>query len=288
LTFEISPPTDPTVVTLRHTITAPDWEQWYLLRSDAHHDNTHCRQELEQKHLEQAKARGAGVLDFGDLFCAMQGKWDKRADATQLREELRVANYLDALVNYNGAFYAPYAENFVLLSKGNHEGSIMERHQTDLTQRLAERLQAAGSGVQVGRYQGWARFMFTFHRTKQQTVRLRYTHGYGGGGPVTRDLIQAQRQLAILGNVDILVSGHTHDAWHVAAVQEFLDLNGRPHLATVDCVKCGGYKDEYSGGTGWAVTKGLPPKPLGAYWCRFYLGERGGETAVRHEITRAD
>ncbi len=276
----------PTALSVRMDGIVPGWEQSFLLRADAHHDNAYCDQAMEKRHLEETKERGAGILDFGDLFCAMQGKFDKRADQDQMRPELRSAGklqYGDALVKYAGEFYAPYAQNWVLLAPGNHEDGYKQRYETDLTERLAERLNAAGSAAQVGGYQGWVRFCFTSRTTVRQCIRLRYTHGYGGGGPVTRDVIQAQRQLAFLGNADILVSGHTHDAWHLTARQEILDVKGKPQLIDVDCLKCPGYKDEYGPGRGWAASKGLPPKPKGAWWLRFYYRNE----TIHREFTRA-
>ena len=74
------------------------WSQTFLLSADRHHDNTYCDHALEKRHLEEAKERGAGIIDIGDLFCAMQGKWDKRASMSQFRPELRVTNYIDTLV----------------------------------------------------------------------------------------------------------------------------------------------------------------------------------------------
>lgn len=100
---------------------AKDWEQWFLLRSDAHHDNPHCLQDLELEHLELARERGAGVIDAGDLFCAMQGKYDKRASKSCLRPEHQVDDYLDALVRTAADFYQPFAHNFVVIADGNHE-----------------------------------------------------------------------------------------------------------------------------------------------------------------------
>lgn len=262
------------------------WEAWFLLRSDAHHDNRYCDQALEKKHLEEAKARGAGILDFGDLFCAMQGKWDRRSDVSQLRPELQVSNYIDALVAYCARDYEPYAENWVLMSSGNHETAVFDRHQTNLTERLAERLRAKGSPVCVGSYQGWARFMLSGYNGQRSSIKLRYTHGYAGGGQVTKDIIQANRQM-VYTDADILVSGHTHDAWHVPIRRETLMDSGRPVLKDVDCIKCGGYKDEYSPGNGWAVQKGHAPKPLGAYWLRFYAEGGKDRTGVQYEIRRA-
>jgi hypothetical protein len=275
----------PTVVTVRMEDIASGWEQSFFLRSDAHHDNPYSDHALERQHLEEAKERGAGILDFGDLYCAMQGKWDKRADQRQLRPELREGGkpYLDALVEYNARFYEPYAKNWVLLSEGNHETAITKHHETRLSERLAERLRIAGSPVRLGTYAGWVQFRFTSNGRRRQTIRLRYTHGYGGGGPVTRDVIQTNRQMVYLGNADILVSGHVHESWHVTIRRETLDVNGVPQMQDVECIKCPGYKDEHAPGVGFAVEKGRNPKPMGGWWLRFFF--RNEE--VHYDLQRA-
>ena len=54
------------------------WEQWFLLTSDRHHDNPHSDHELQKEHLDEALKRRAGIIDCGDFFCAMQGRWDPR------------------------------------------------------------------------------------------------------------------------------------------------------------------------------------------------------------------
>jgi hypothetical protein len=216
----------------------------------------------------------------------MQGRMDKRADQDQMLPELRAVGklkYSDAMVDYAAKFYEPYAENWILLALGNHERSYNERAETNLSERLAERLKSRGSQVQVGGYQGWVRFCFTIRANTCVTTRLRYTHGYGGGGPVTRDTIQAQRQLAMLGNADIIVSSHTHDQWYMVARQELLDHNGKPKLVDVDCIKCGTYKCEYTPGVGWAASKGMPPKPQGAWWLHYFVD---GDI-IRREFIRA-
>jgi hypothetical protein len=275
--------TDTTALSIRMNATHIGWEQWFLLSSDRHHDNQHCNQKLEKEHLDEARARRAGILDFGDLYCVMQGKWDKRADPSQLREELRGGNYLDDVVEYNAEFYRPYAPNFLVVSPGNHETAFTNRHETDLTRSLVRDLRANGSMAQANTYQGWVKFQFNFCTTHRQSFNLRYTHGYAGGGPVTKDAIQANRQMVFLDGVDFLVSGHTHDAWHLTYRREILHPNGRTYLRDVECLKCPGYKDEYSCGGGWAVGKGHPPKPLGAWWLRFFLAD----SVIKYEIHRA-
>lgn len=281
--------TGPTVLTVRLDVGGPGWEQWFLLRSDAHHDNKHARHDLERKHLDEAVDRGAGILDFGDASCLMQGRWDKRADPRQFREELR-SNYLDSVVRYNSDFWLPYAPHWLLMSPGNHETAVAGRHETNIVERIAERMRAAGSPVETMPYAGWVRFLFKRDR-QCQSVRLRYTHGYGGGGPVTRDVIQTARQ-AVYVDADIVVSGHTHDQFIVPIMRERINHQGTPELEEMTFVKCGGYKDEYSGGGGWAVEKGICPKPLGAMWLRFYRdvrGPGGGKgTRIRWSVVKAD
>ena len=113
---------------------------WVLLTSDRHHDNPHCNQELEKKHLDEAKERNAVIIDYGDLFCAMQGKFDRRASKDDIRPEHQHGNYLDKLVATATEFYAPYANNFAVMGPGNHETAMLKHHETNLTERLVERL----------------------------------------------------------------------------------------------------------------------------------------------------
>ena len=81
--------------TVRMKATNSKWEQFFLLSSDRHHDNAHTDHSLELKHLKQARERGAGIIDVGDMHCAMQGKWDKRSDLTATRPEEQQGCYID-------------------------------------------------------------------------------------------------------------------------------------------------------------------------------------------------
>ena len=278
--------TNRNAVTIRIEIDSTiDWEQWVLLSSDRHHDNAHCDQDMERRHLEQAKERNAVIIDYGDLFCAMQGKWDKRSDRGAMREEYQYGPYLDTLVNEAANFYEPYAHNFAVIGRGNHETAIQNRHETDLTERLVGVLNdRTGATIQAGGYAGWVRFCFQRSSHRQSTV-LHYYHGSGGGGPVTKDMIGANR-LQVAADADVYCFGHTHDAWHNTIHKIGLDHLGKPTQRVVDVIKTPSYKDEYGDGNGgWSVERRMPPKPLGAYWMRFYWdGSRG----LQRQFIRAD
>lgn len=241
------------------------WEQWILLRSDAHHDNAHCQHKYELEHLEKARERNALILDAGDLFCAMQGKYDPRSEQSALRPEHRGSNYLDKIVDTATDFYKPYADLFLLLGYGNHETKIKDRCGTDLTARLANNL-----GCQVGGYGGWVRFRFTYAHTQRESRILHYFHGAGGGGPVTKGVLSASRQAMYLSNVDYVLNGHVHEANYFPITQLRLSEQNVIQRRTQHHIRTPGYKDEYGTGQGgWHVETGKPPKPLGAAWIHF-------------------
>lgn len=249
-----------------------DGDIWVMLTADRHHDNKLCRRDLEKRHLELARERNAYIIDCGDLFCAMQGKYDPRSDLNQVRQEDATPYYLDNIVKHAAEDYAPYAANFLVLGIGNHESKITERHGVNLTSNLAHQLNQVGGRVQVGGYGGWVRLHFWVTKTRLQAVRVKYFHGAGGGGPVTRGVIQSNRQSVYLPDAEVVVNGHTHDAWHVPIARERLNLRGVVTRDIVHHVRTPGYKDEYrDGAEGWAVERWSPPKPLGAVWLRFRL-----------------
>lgn len=246
-------------------------DQKFLLTADRHWDNPMSDWGMQRRHLEQAKKAKAGIIDIGDLFCAMQGKFDKRSNKSSVRREHQVDEYLDALVRTAGDFFEPFAKQFVVLGMGNHETAILKRHETNLTDRLVERLRRAGSPAQNGGYSGWVIFEFMNLGTGERHVtKLWYIHGYGGGGPVTRGVIQTNRRAVYLPDANIVISGHTHDEWNVPIMRTRLDDSGKQYLDEQTHVQVPTYKDEYGDGFGgWHIETGKPPKPLGATWLRF-------------------
>jgi len=248
------------------------WEQWVLLSSDRHHDNAKADWSLEKKHLEQAKQRDALICDFGDLMCLMQGKWDRRSDTSQCRPEHREGRYIDSVIETAVDFFAPYAKHWAFVSPGNHETSILKHHETDPTARFVEGMQKAGANKLVmGDYAGFIRFRVQHGIRKSSNVILGYHHGYGGGGPVTKGVIQTNRMATYLPDCNIVVSGHVHEKWALQIDRSRLNHVGIPYLDRQVHIKIPGYKDEYSSFKGWHIERGGTPKPLGAWWLRFFL-----------------
>jgi hypothetical protein len=248
------------------------WEQWVMLSADRHHDNPACNRRLERRHLEQAAERGALIVDAGDLFCAMQGKYDPRSSMDEIRPEDVGEDYLDRIVTHAAEDYGPFAANWLVIGVGNHESNVRSRHGTDLISNLVHRLNADYSAhVHMGGYGGWVRFMFTMNRTKRQSLRLKYYHGFGGGGPVTRGTIQSNRQAVFQPDADVVLNGHIHESNLVSIARERLTAAGKVHRDLIRFARTPGYKDEYGDGSaGWAVRVGQGPKPVGCIWMRMF------------------
>lgn len=277
---------EPTSHVIRFEDIREGWEQWVMLSSDRHHDNQLCRQDIEREHLELARQRNAIIIDAGDLFCAMQGKGDPRGNFDNLRPEHKTENYLDALVDTAAEFYAPYAHNFALLALGNHETAVSKHRGTGLTDRLAAKMRAAGGVTLSGQYAGWVTFRFLMRTTVQTSRRLFYFHGSGGGGPVTRGTISSNRLAVNAPDADIVLSGHTHDAWMVSVPRYRIGESARTFQDIAYHLRTPTYKDEFSTGSGWAVEKGLNPKPLGCIWLhwRYVSNSRKASQTIELDV----
>jgi len=213
----------------------------------------------------------------------MQGKYDPRSNMDDIRPEDKGALYLDLIVDHAAEVYAPYADLFKLIGLGNHETKIAERHGTNLISNLVHRLNKDHGGhCFVGGYGGWVRFAFRIHKTVKCSRLLKYYHGSGGGGPVTRGVIQTNRQAVYLPDADIVVNGHTHDAYHVPIARERLTQRNNVTTDIVHFIRTPTYKDDYrKGADGWHVITGKPPKPKGCAWLHFVFdGDKGIETQV--------
>lgn len=254
-----------------HTLRLPvarraDWEAWFLLMSDVHWDNPECRRDLLARHLDQARERGARVFVIGDLFCLMNGKFDPRRSLGKVRPEHKVDNYLDAVIDDAVAWWSPWADLVELVTPGNHESAVMNTTGTDPTARFCK-----GIGCAAGTFQGWVRVKVEEPADGKgwaSSLLIRYHHGHGGGGVVTKGTLWPIRRAAVLPDADVFISGHIHEQWSFPITRERLLASGRVVQDTQLHLCLPTYKPEAIMGSGWAVEKGMSPRPLGAWWLR--------------------
>jgi hypothetical protein len=245
--------------------------QYILLTGDRHWDNPHSKRGLQKEHLELAKERNAPIIDIGDFFCAMQGKYDPRRNYDNLREEHKGEDYLGLLLDTAEDWFAPYASQFAVIGTGNHETAILKNNGLDLTRQLARKLRRS-SGKDwpfAGGYGGYVKLSVRPSGNTLRSILVKYYHGSGGGGPVTKGVIQTNRRAVFLPDADVVVTGHIHEQWLVTMVRERVTRKGTISLSNQYHVSVPTYKDEYDKGEGgFHIERGRPPKPLGCVWMK--------------------
>ena len=266
------------------------WEHWVLLSADQHWDAIECDRKLLKKHFDEAKEKGADILIFGDFFDVMGGKYDPRRRKGDIRPELNVDNYMDELTNQASDWLLPYSENIKFISRGNHEVAVLKNQEVDLTDRLVTMLNYKGgkdTNIVTGTYRGYVLCKFKeSDKGGRHKYTIGYTHGYGGGGPVTKGTIQASRKQIYMADADIIVQGHIHEAWTMEIVRERIGPAPAhtPRLEVCTHIQLPTYKEDYADGDNWHTHTGKPPKSVGAYWLRFfYDGDR-----VQYQVVRAN
>lgn len=254
----------------------------YLL-SDIHWDNPHCDRRALKKHLDLAKEEGAKVMINGDFFCLMQGKYDPRRSKKDIRPEHNKVNYLDAVIEDAVGWFGDYADTIVFIAYGNHETAIIKNVETDPLQRFVDLFNYTYKPEQpivTGGYGGWLTLQFRAS-TSDKSYKIHYYHGSGGGGPVTRGVIQNQRKMADVDGADCIWMGHVHELYAMYQSKAGLDSRRMPILKDVLHVRTGTYKDEYGDGAfGWHVERGVPAKSLGCITLDFYYRYTHGSAVL--------
>jgi len=279
-----------------HEVTCQSGQE-FLLMSDLHWDNPHCDRGLLKNHLDEAVKRNAAIILNGDTYCCMGGKYDRRADKSLIRPEHNTDRYFDAIVETSVEWFAPYAKNILLIGYGNHETAIIKHGETDLLQRFASTLNySTGSAVQVGGYGGTIDIRVLHDTIRGVNFVVHYYHGFGGGGVVSKGVIQDQRILAGTEGYDLTWMGHVHELYYHQNMVHRYDRSTKTLIQKpVHQLRTATYKEEWDGGyMGFHTERGRGPKPLGGYWLKLETSRnsskdnKGPELQVHATFTPAD
>jgi len=268
----------------------------YLLISDLHWDNPHCNRKLLKKHLDEAKEKNSKVFINGDLFCLMQGKGDPRRSKDDIRPEHNNAKYLDSIIKTAVEWFKPYAEIIEVIGYGNHETTIIKHQETDVLERFVERLNTEAkpkNEVYLSGYGGWICTKFTQEsknkKKPSRTHKIKFHHGYGGGGPVTKGTIQHQREAVKIANADLIWMAHVHEDYEMTYMQESLDYLGNITLKEILMLRTPSYKEEYQDGFGgFHIERGRPVKPLGGRWLKLSINKEGEKRVIKQYTRKTE
>jgi len=259
------------------------WEQHILLTSDRHWDSRHSDRKMQKRHLERAMEHDALIMDFGDLFDAMQGRNDRRGHKSAVLEEFGKSDYFNQLVDGATEWFSPYAKNWLMLGTGNHETAIVRHNEFNLTKQLCWNLNREGGDIHLGDYSNYVQFKFQRNgRTMAAPgYNMWYHHGYGGNAPRSKGVLNVDTRAAMYPDADLFVAGHIHQSWEVHKAVERLNKEGKISKRIQTHLQIPSYKGS-TGRNGWEVEKGMGPSVLGAVWWRMYFHNE----EVFHEFTQ--
>ena len=269
------------------------WEKRLLFISDIHFDAKACQRKLLKKHLEQAKELRAPVLIVGDLLDLMQGKSDPRASKNAIRPEYLHEDYLGAVTESAADFLAPYAENILMISQGNHEFEFQRRHELSPLTLVAMKLESKGGFRPiVAPYTGWIMLKHEYRPNtdyrggKRHGHKIVYHHGVGGNAPVTRGAIQSNRA-AVKWIADCVIMGHIHQQFQMSIPRETITNRGRRVREESLHLQLGCYLQEEDGDS-WSQRSGFGASALGGYWLRLYVDNLNDARPVRMQAIGTD
>jgi hypothetical protein len=251
-----------------HELRIESTEVKIAMLSDLHWDNPKCDRDLLKKHLDYCKEENIPVMVNGDFFCLMQGRGDNRRNKSDIRPEHNNSKYLDSVVTTAVEWFEPYADILTVIGYGNHETGIIKWQETDILQRFVDLLNLkCNSNVHTGGYGGWL-IVKTMDNTKMFSTKIKYFHGSGGGGVVTKGALNLTRALELYEGCDVYTMGHIHENSARNDVRDTLNHNAFKgyHVKhkPIHLMITGTYKEEYQeGAKGWHVERGAPIKPTG-------------------------
>jgi hypothetical protein len=239
--------------------------------SDIHWDNPKCDWNLLKHDLDYCLKNEIPIMFNGDTFCLMQGAYDPRKMKGDIRPEHNNARYFDSIIETAVDFFLPYAHLLTVVGYGNHETSIIKRQETDVIQRFVTLLNyKAGSNVMTGGYGGWliVNQLVKAKSNATQATKIKYFHGSGGGGLVTKGALNLTRAMEMYEGYDVFTMGHIHENSARNDVRDSINFHPSKgyyfNHKQIHSMITGTYKEEYINGLyGWHVERGAPMKPVG-------------------------
>lgn len=237
--------------------------------SDLHWDNPKTNRVLLKKQLDYCVKHKIPVFLNGDTFCLMQGKNDRRGTKSDVLPEHNTIKYFDAVVNTAVEWFAPYAHIIAGVGYGNHETAILKHQETDILERWVQLMNLTHDcNIQLGGYGGWIIVKHRYGKGRSpHSFFVKYFHGSGGGGVVTKGAINLTRAKEMYENFDLFVMSHVHENWGRTDERDSILVSAkaaRMIRKQIHLMITGTFKEEYGDGSkGWHVERGAPPKTLG-------------------------
>lgn len=251
--------------------------------SDLHWDNPKCQRDVLKRDLDYCLKNEIPVFVNGDFFCLMQGKGDRRGSKSDVLPEHNNSHYFDSVMETACEWFEPYKDILIGVGYGNHETGVIKHKETDVMRNFVTRFNHEyGGKIQLGGYGGWIIVRY-IKNTVVVSCRIKYFHGSGGGGIMSKGELDLTRSSIKYEGFDVYSQGHIHENKATDSELESLKQTKRGLeiiRKPIHLMVTGTYKEEYGEGKGgFHVERGAPPKPIGGriLEIEFHRDSKNGE-----------
>jgi hypothetical protein len=197
-------------ISVRSTVS----EHWLFFSSDWHLDSPGFDKERFIEQHEEAKARDAHGIFYGDMWELIDVHDKKRYNKAE--DQYATEDEMNEALERAWALFEPYVNLYDVVGLGTHEVSALKYKRIDLVRRLVERANKVRDREKRpypmihGGYLGLVRYHFKDRWGHYWNVDVFWDHGQGGSiAEISRGEIDLSR-FAMWVNADIIALGHKH------------------------------------------------------------------------------
>lgn len=175
-----------------------------FLVSDLHIGSFCFDEKKFRQHMDMALDQKARILINGDVFDAITTK-DPRFYIEHIDRRLRnTSDILGKSLDLAENIIKKYAKNIDLIGIGNHEKTIINKYNFDITRSLVYLLRKYNPEIQYGGYAG-----IISYKLGNKSLNILYHHGWGGQIK-SRGLSCFDHLASLFENIDVFWLGHLH------------------------------------------------------------------------------
>jgi predicted phosphodiesterase len=240
--------------------------------SDLHLDSPYTDLKKLKKLFDDAQKNQYKIVIIGDLLDVMGGKYDRRTTKGDIKPEHNTDNYINSVCESAADFLAPYIDDILLITAGNHEREIDKRMECYLLEFIDLYLHKK-TGKSINWTQDYAGYIRLHGKRKNAgescPTTIFYNHGKDGNATMSFGVLNVKRNAAVI-DADIIVMGHIHKNFSLPLNRLYLSNRGVIKVKEQLHLQLGTSK-ESKGTDYFGARKGFDPASTSFYDVDFYL-----------------
>ena len=240
--------------------------------SDLHLDSPYTDLKKLKKLFDDAQKNQYKIVIIGDLLDVMGGKYDRRTTKGDIKPEHNTDNYINSVCESAADFLAPYIDDILLITAGNHEREIDKRMECYLLEFIDLYLHKK-TGKSINWTQDYAGYIRLHGKRKNAgescPTTIFYNHGKDGNATMSFGVLNVKRNAAVI-DADIIVMGHIHKNFSLPLNRLYLTNKGVIKVKEQLHLQLGTSK-ESKGTDYFGARKGFDPASTSFYDVDFYL-----------------